>query len=192
LHLMAYLFPLDNKVRGNGILSSICNTWNMTRLYGYIKYLFPHLNQIFADIPDFKWMIVGKVEPLLTSLAEHGLTHHIGSRILPVMFPADLDAVRKVSDGFIHLLYHDSCPNSVVESVMYSLPGITLNTGAAELLGDGGISYNKPTAEDLIQAIKSILYHNKERRILAHQHAVKYLDIMKVAQKYAEELYKLA
>ena len=186
------LRPLDDSVKGNGILCSICNTWSMTRLYGFDKYLLPHLRQIFTDIPEFKWMVVGKVEPLLSALAEHGLSEFIGSRILPYQFPADLDKVRKASDGFIHLLCHDSCPNSVVESVMYSLPGITLDTGAAELIGDGSMSFSEPTAEDLTQAIQSILCENKERRILTYQYAAKHLDITKVAERYANVITSAA
>ena len=183
---------LDSLPKGTGIFCSICNTWNMTRLYGYIKYLIPHLRQIFTTVPDFKWMVVGKVAPLLEELTNQGLGEFIGSRIIPVNYPANLDEVRKMSDGFIHLLCHDSCPNSVVESVMYSLPGITLNTGAAELIGDAGFSFDSPTGEQLTLAIQSILFENQKRRIITHQFATENLNIAKVAERYANVIKSVA
>ncbi len=173
---------------------SICNTWNMTRMYGYLENFIPHFKAIVEAIPDFKWVIVGKVDPLLEQLRFRGLEKYIGVNIIPQAYPANLAMIRDDCDGFIHLVYQDSCPNSVVESAMYALPGIVLkNSGAAELIGDGGIILDgEITSNDLISAIKDIHDDNINYRSKVYNQACDKLDIVKIAGTYADELRKLA
>lgn len=186
------LMPLDDKPRGDGIFVAISNTWNPTRMYGYLKFLFPYLKDILDNVPNLKIQFVGKIEPVISEVYNHGLESYIAKRILFVSFPADLDLVRSKADGFIHFTYHDSCPNSVVESVMSSLPGITLNTGASELIGDAGFSFNQPTSFELIEAFNQILNNNTEYRQRVHKFASQNLDITQVAKQYANILRECA
>lgn len=188
------LRELDAEPRKSYTMASICNTWNMTRMHGYFETFVPHFREIIKAIPNFQWMIVGKVGPLIEQLGFRGLSKYVGAHIIPMPYPADLHNIRSIVDGFIHLVYQDSCPNSVTESLMYSLPGIVLmNSGARELVGDAGFAMGQtPTADDFILALQTIFDNEEEYRRKAHAQASNHLDIHKVAGVYAEELRKLA
>ncbi|MCI0558119.1 MAG: hypothetical protein MN733_06460, partial [Nitrososphaera sp.] len=112
----------------NAKFVSICNTWNETRWSNFRDAVARHLSAIVAMYPGFKWVIVGK-----TDLVKAELKHpSVGF----VNYPADLDKIRKDAIACIHLVQHDSCPNSLIESLSYGLPAIVWKDSAGpELIG---------------------------------------------------------
>lgn len=130
---------------------TICNTYNAVRWNNHRDAIFNNLDKILEYNPQFKWVIVGKVEGLRFA--------HTHPAIEFVDYPANLDEIRSNAYAVIHLVQDDSCPNSLIESMAYGIPAITWKESAGpELIGYGraGVIIDDFDANKLIDAMKNL------------------------------------
>ena len=166
---------------------SICNTWNKHRYQNFLDVIYKNLPAIKRAIPNFCWTIVGKYQEFKDVMIDVD-----NMPIKFIQFRPDINYLRQIAKGCIHIVPTDSCPNSVIESLEQGVPCIVWHdSGGPELIGKGGIVLNSDDPYEVIDAIRQISSKHEEYSLAARQQAETCLDIKLVANKY-EEVFKNA
>lgn len=174
-----------NLIPHNAKFLSVCNTWNETRWCNFREAVAKHLPAIVSKYPGFKWVIAGKADLPRSEINNPAVEF--------VNYPADLDKLRRDAIGCIHLVQHDSCPNSLIESMSYGLPSIVWKDSAGpELIGydKAGIVLNDFSEESIIKAIDLLSRKWTEFNRNALELVEKQWNIVATAQKYLEVFQK--
>jgi glycosyltransferase involved in cell wall biosynthesis len=168
------------KYRGIRLLS-ICHNWDKARYKNFMNVIVDNAKKIKSVFPTIRWQIVGKHQQFKDAMD-----------IIPdwfdfIEFTTELDKLRRDATIFVHLVDTDSCPNSVIESLACGLPCIVWhNSAGPELAGEGGITLHSDSLLEIIDAINDIICRHEIYSIEARYQVERYLDIDKVASKYAK------
>ncbi len=161
---------------------SICNNWTEFRYHIFKKAILDNFKTLKAQHPHLRWVIIGKNEKFKRLVGSVDGIEFVG-------FTEDLDKLRREAYGVIHLVGKDSCPNSLIESMSFSLPAIVWHeSGGPEIALSGGVVLQNTEPKSVLNAFNTIEQNYQNMSLAAHKSIMSNCNILDVAVKYKKAI----